>query len=130
MRVSGGGLLDKGFETSDWFENFVSKGVTALQVEGVIIAQPCGAICVLPGEGFEREINCREGSGNHDWRASLRVSEDEELSRGHKEANFIGFAAVIDAGENGNALCLEYGFEAVEGFGDRVRAAVREDAIR
>jgi len=36
---------------------------------------------------------------------------------------------MVDAGEDGDALCAEDGFETVEGFGNRVEACVGDKAI-
>ena len=48
--------------------------------------------------GLEGEINCGEGLGDHDGCAAFGIAEDEELGWRHGEADFLGFAAVVDAG--------------------------------
>jgi hypothetical protein len=71
----------------------------------------------------------REWSRKHDGSAAPGVSEDEELGWRHGEADFCGFAAMVDAGEDGDGFCAEDGFEAVEGFGDGVGAWVGDEAV-
>lgn len=79
--------------------------------------------------GLEGKIDCGERSGEHDRGAAPGISEDEELGWRHDEADFRGFAAVVDAGEDGDALCAEDGFESVEGFGNSVGAEMGDEAV-
>lgn len=129
VRLSGYGLQDKRFETGDGFKYLVAQVIPVLQITCVIDADPDFAVGILPGQRLKREINRCERRCQHNRRAALGVSEDQQLRGRHGEADFGSFATVIDAGEDGDVLCAQDGFEAVESFGNRVGAGVGDQAV-
>ncbi len=56
-------------------------------------------------------------------RPGFGAAENEKLRWGHVQANFFGFAAVIDATKNGDTVREETCLQALDGFHDGIRAA-------
>ena len=104
--------------------------MAVLEVLRVVVAEPDFAVIVLPGKGFEWEVDCGQRRGQHERRAAFWAAEDEELGRGHVEADFFGFAAVVYTGEDLYVFGAEEGLEAVQGFRDGVGTGVGDDACR
>lgn len=129
IRVSGYGLQDKGFEADYGFEDIVAQGVTVLQIVRIVEAQPDFAVGILRGESLEGKIDSGQRSGEHNRCAALRVAKDEQLRGGHGEADFRCFAAMVDAGEDGDVLRVKDGFKAIKRFGNGVGAGVGDDAV-
>lgn len=102
--------------------------VALLKIFGIVVGEPDLSLRVLPGEGFEWEVDGGAGSGDHDGRAAFGIAEDEELGGAHFESGFGGFAAVVDEGEDGDAFFFENGLQAGEGFRNGVGTGDVDDA--
>jgi hypothetical protein len=122
-------LLEECAYGGDGDEELFGQRETLLEVVGIVVAEEDVALGILPGEGLEGEVDGGERCGEHEGCASAGVAEDEELGRRHVEADFLGFAGVIDAGEDGDAFGAEDLFEAVEGVGDGVGTGEGDDAV-
>jgi len=102
----------------------------ALLEEGeAVVGDPDVALGVFGDEDFEGEIDGAGGGGLHDGGAAFGIAEDEELGVGHGEAGLLGFAAVVDEGEDGDIFGLEDGFEFFDGGVDGVIAGDGDDAV-
>ena len=96
---------------------------------GIVDAEPDFACGILPRQRLERKIDGSERRGEHDRRAALGIAEDEQMRGRHREADFGGFAAVVDTCKNGDVLRMKNSFKAVESLRDRVRTGMRDKAV-
>src|SRR5258708_5116694 len=79
--------------------------------------------CVFPRENLQGKLDSDRLSAQHQWRAALRVAEDQELRRSHRYAGRCGAGCVIDAIEHGDTRYpnrlfekINYGLHAVVCF--------------
>lgn len=74
-----------------------AKPVPPGKPAGVVVAQPCLAVRILPRQRFQRKIDANCLVGLHQQRAPLRASEYQEFRGEQRQADFLVSCRVIDA---------------------------------
>src|SRR5271170_4739535 len=97
--------------------------MSLLEIFGAVVRHPDFAAPVFPDQCLQGQVNSDRGRSHHDGRAALRAAEQNELRGVHLQADFLSFAAVIDTAKYREPFLFQHGFDALEGFGNRVRTA-------
>src|SRR5215469_16668435 len=83
------------------------KAMALLKPRGIVPRNGHAALRVLRYKKLERQIDCRGGRSQHQGSAGGWISEYQELCGGHGHAGLLGFAAVVDEGEQSDASGLK-----------------------
>ena len=87
--------------------------MSLLKIRGVIVRQPNLAVCVLPDQRLQRQIDRSRRRGLHQRRPAFGTAEDQQLRWPHRKADLRRLAAVVDQGEDHDALLLQEKLESL-----------------
>ena len=102
------------------------------EIVGGIIRQPDLALIVLPDQRLGRQIDRHQWRLDHGWRSNLRIAEQDDRTRPHVEAEFLGGGSMIDFGEDREARRLPLfhrSFKSRDSFFHRILAGFGYQAV-
>ena len=100
--------------TAIFGSKILRQAVPLFQVLGAVVGDPHLALRIFRDQNFQRQVDGRARSRQHQRRAALWIAEDQELGGRHFHAHLFSFAAVVDQREQRHAFGLENGLELVD----------------